>query len=134
MHSHILKIWGLVIALLFTPPLWADLVKKSSSGLCHPPESSYFERTKNYQPFDSVRVCLESGGRLPKALAGQSVGTQSNQDNFYARSKFGHGWADEDGDCQNSRMEALISLSTNKVHFATDKECRVVAGRWISPR
>lgn len=38
-------------------------------------------------------------------------------------------WADEDDDCQNSRMEALISLSTNKGHLATDKECRVVAGR-----
>lgn len=133
MHSHLLKIWCLAIGLLLSPPLWADLVKKSSSGLCHPPESSYFERTKNYESFDSVKACLESGGHLPKSIARESDETQSNQDNGYARSKFGHGWADEDSDCQNSRMEALISLSTNKVRFATDRECRVVAGRWISP-
>ncbi len=80
-----------------------------------------------------MRVFLESGGRLPKALARHSGEIQSNQDNVYARSKFGHGWADEDGDCQNSRMEALISLSTNKVRFATSDKCRVVSGRWISP-
>lgn len=51
----------------------------------------------------------------------------------YKRSAFGHGWADVDGDCQNSRAEALIVTSTTQVRFATDKRCRVTTGRWISP-
>lgn len=47
----------------------AETVKKTSSGICHPPASSYYERTKNFRPFDSVQGCLASGGRLPNGLA-----------------------------------------------------------------
>ncbi|MDO6441561.1 HNH endonuclease family protein [Marinobacter sp. 2_MG-2023] len=50
----------------------------------------------------------------------------------YERSAFGHGWDDTDGDCQDSRAEALIATSTTPVRFATDKRCRVVTGRWVS--
>lgn len=53
--------------------------------------------------------------------------------NSYKRSAFGRGWDDADGDCQNSRAEALIATSSTTVRFATDRECRVVTGRWISP-
>ena len=53
--------------------------------------------------------------------------------NSYKRSAFGHGWDDADGDCQNSRAEALIATSSRTVRFATGRECRVVTGRWISP-
>lgn len=45
---------------------------------------------------------------------------------------FGHGWDDADGDCQNSRAEALIATSSTTVRFATGKKYRVVTGRWIS--
>ena len=53
----------------------------------------------------------------------------------YSRSAFGHGWSDEDGDGQNARAEVLIAAhrtGRNKVEieFATDRERRVVAGRW----
>ena len=51
----------------------------------------------------------------------------------YERSAFGHGWDDANGDCQDSRAEALIATSTTSVRFASDKRCRVVIGRWISP-
>lgn len=50
----------------------------------------------------------------------------------YKRSEFGSGWADVDRDCQNTRQELLISMSTAPVRFNTDKQCRVVFGRWIS--
>lgn len=30
-------------------------------------------------------------------------------------------------------MEALIEQSTVAVRFATEKKCRVLSGRWISP-
>ncbi|WP_260312648.1 HNH endonuclease family protein [Marinobacter sp. 3-2] len=51
----------------------------------------------------------------------------------YDRSAFGHGWDDADGDCQDSRAEALIVQSTTQVRFADERRCRVVTGRWISP-
>lgn len=42
------------------------LVKKSSSGICHSPESPYYHQTKNYTAFSSLSACLDSGGRLPR--------------------------------------------------------------------
>jgi hypothetical protein len=44
----------------------AGVVKKSKSGICHAPSSSYYERTKNFTPFKTLDECLKSGGRLPK--------------------------------------------------------------------
>jgi len=49
-------------------PVAAETVKKTSSGICHPPESSWYERTENYTAYDSVEACLEADGRLPKGL------------------------------------------------------------------
>jgi len=112
----------------------AEMIKKTSSGICHPPASSYYERTQNYKPFNSVGACLTSGGRAPKNLARQQVTlSMDDRSKSYERSAFGHGWDDTDGDCQNSRAEALIATSSTPVRFASDKGCRVVTGRWISP-
>lgn len=116
----------------------AELVKKSKSGICHPPASSYYERTKNYQAFDSVHACIQSGGRLPKnmssfqSIAKAEMSARPTSSSGYERSKFGHGWDDADGDCQDSRAEALITASTTTVRFADERRCRVVTGRWIS--
>lgn len=116
----------------------AELVKKSKSGICHPPASSYYERTKNYQAFDSVHACIQSGGRLPKnmssfrPIAKAEISARPTASSGYERSKFGHGWDDADGDCQDSRAEALITASTTTVRFADERRCRVVTGRWIS--
>lgn len=41
-------------------------VKKSSSGICHTPKSSFYSRTKNFIPFPNIEECLKSGGRMPK--------------------------------------------------------------------
>ena len=41
-------------------------VKKSTTGICHQRGTTYYDRTKNYTPYDSLQVCLASGGRLPK--------------------------------------------------------------------
>ncbi|MBO6812974.1 MAG: HNH endonuclease [Marinobacter sp.] len=109
------------------------MVKKTSSGICHPPASSYYDRTNNFRPFDSVEECLASGGRLPNGLAQKhSMLSLKDSSNSYDRSTFGHGWDDADGDCQNSRAEALIATSSTTVRFATDRKCRVITGRWIS--
>ncbi|MGQ7299758.1 HNH endonuclease family protein [Marinobacter nauticus] len=113
-------------------------MKRSSSGICHPPGSPYYERTKSFTAFESIDLCITSGGRLPANLRQENqlakveaspteIGVVS-----YSRSEFGHGWEDEDGDCQNSRAEALISASSTPVVFAGNDQCRVVRGRWIS--
>ena len=44
----------------------AQAVKKSKSGICHCPGGSYYERTRNFTPFDTIKACLDSGGREPK--------------------------------------------------------------------
>ncbi|WP_417544796.1 HNH endonuclease family protein [Marinobacter sp.] len=115
----------------------ADVVKMSSSGLCHPPQSNWYERTQNYRAFKSLDDCLDAGGKLAKGVTGKTTLIPSQQTlamaQNYDRSAFGHGWDDADGDCQDSRAEALIATSTTPVRFATGKRCRVVTGRWISP-
>ena len=125
-----------LIGFSFSHAASAAVVKMSNSGLCHPPQSSWYERTKNYQAFESLEACLASGGKLPKGISRASLKgpqEQLNKRPDYERSAFGHDWGDVDGDCQNSRAEALIATSTTQVQFADHKRCRVVTGRWISP-
>lgn len=108
------------------------VVKKASSGICHPEDSSYYSRIKNYTSYQSLDACLESGGRLPKNYSSASKADRGSNKG-YSRSKFGHGWSDMDGDCQDSRQETLIAQSTAPVRFESNDKCRVASGRWISP-
>lgn len=41
------------------------IIKKSRSGICHTPASSWYSRTKNFDAFTDLASCLASGGRLP---------------------------------------------------------------------
>jgi hypothetical protein len=41
-------------------------VKMSNSKICHAVDSSYYNRTKNFTPFETLNKCIQSGGRLPK--------------------------------------------------------------------
>jgi hypothetical protein len=118
----------IIFILTFTLTAQGAVVKKTSSGLCHPENSSYYSRIKNYTAYPSLQGCLNSGGRVPKGYTGSS----DNNDK-YSRSKFGHGWTDTDGDCQDSRQEALIAQSTATVRFENNDKCRVASGRWVSP-
>ena len=132
LFSHILLMVMLVLSISAHAN---EPVKKSKSAICHAPGTEYYNHTKNFIPYESLDQCLSSGGRLPK---GQSYSSQSQPKKIakssikYSRSQFGHGWADVDHDCQNTRQEILVSLSTAPVRFANDKECRVTFGRWIS--
>ncbi|MCK7553376.1 HNH endonuclease family protein [Marinobacter goseongensis] len=128
----VLALWSVI----GVAPVAAETVKKTSSGICHPPESSWYERTEHYTAYDSVEACLEADGRLPKGLTLASLSdrqTRSGGRKEYTRSAFGHGWNDADGDCQDSRAEALIATSATTVRFADGDRCRVTTGRWISP-
>ncbi len=138
MFSVLKKIAIASVIILFATTASAQVVKKSKSGICHPPASSHYERTKSYLAFDSVHACLQSGGRMPKslsvlpAIANAEPISRKSANPGYERAQFGHGWDDADGDCQDSRAEALISTSTTPVRFADEQRCRVVTGRWIS--
>lgn len=41
-------------------------VKKSKTGICHAPGSTYYNQTKSFTPFKTLDDCLKSGGRMPK--------------------------------------------------------------------
>ena len=64
----------------------SSIVKKSRSGICHSEDSSSsYSRTKNFTPYQSLELCLESGGRCPKRdLKCQSI-TLSNKDSSYKK-------------------------------------------------
>ena len=40
-------------------------VKKSRSGICYAPGSTYYARTLHFKLFTNIDLCLTSGGRLP---------------------------------------------------------------------
>ena len=51
----------------------------------------------------------------------------------YERQSWGDGWADADGDCQNTRQEALIEESKEPVGFKGTGKCKVTTGSWDNP-
>ncbi|MDC0611533.1 HNH endonuclease family protein [Vibrio sp.] len=108
------------------------LVKQSSSGICHDTNSPYYNSVKSYTSFKTVKACLAHNGRLPKSIKSNSK-SSSESNSGYSRAQFGHGWADNDHDCQDSRQEALIRQSTSTVTYNSAKQCRVIRGKWISP-
>ena len=64
----------LMLVLLFTSnilyagdsPKSNEPVKMSKSKICHAPNSSYYDKTKNFTPYKTLKECLDAGGRLPK--------------------------------------------------------------------
>ena len=41
-------------------------VKKSKTNICHKKGSKYYDQTKHFKTYNSIKECVESGGRLPK--------------------------------------------------------------------
>ena len=66
-------------------------------------------------------------GRL-RALAVASP----TQHSSYDRDSWG-GWADADGDCQNTRQELLLLRSGQRVEFTRATQCTVATGQWTDP-
>ena len=44
----------------------SGVVKKSRSGICHAPGTTYYAQTHRFTAHESIEACLASGGRLPK--------------------------------------------------------------------
>lgn len=57
---------GTSITTVPVPSSSGGVVKKSTTGICHAPGTTYYEKTKNYTSYSTVEECLNSGGRLPK--------------------------------------------------------------------
>ncbi len=80
-----------IIALIFTSTALADITKMSSSGLCHPPQSSWYDRTQNYEAFESLERCLSAGGSLPTGISRTEIVSakeKSHRKQSYNRSEF----------------------------------------------
>jgi|SRR5690554_3162418 len=84
------KIISFIVLLLLLAISYADVVKKSSSGICHGQQSPHYDRTKNFKAFDSLDKCLKSGGRLPANYKKSEASSNSS----YSRNAFQH-WIDE---------------------------------------
>ncbi|UYM16330.1 endonuclease [Endozoicomonas euniceicola] len=92
--------------------LQADTVKLSTTGICHPPQSSYYARTKNFTPFETVEDCLESGGRLPKGLSLADVTVKNQSAPVKARSSQGQG-----GNTTNQSFNSAKRMLERDVYF-----------------
>ena len=47
------------------PAQSTGVVKMSTTHICHAPGTTYYDRTLNYTPYDTLQACLDAGGRLP---------------------------------------------------------------------
>jgi hypothetical protein len=41
-------------------------VKKSKTNICHKKGSRYYDITKHFKAYQTIKDCIVSGGRLPK--------------------------------------------------------------------
>ena len=63
------KIFGTIFIILFllTSCDSASVpVKKSKTNICHKKGSKYYDQTKHFRAFNTIKDCIDSGGRLPK--------------------------------------------------------------------
>lgn len=44
----------------------SPMVKKSTASICHAKGTRYYNQTKHFTPYTTLKECLKSGGRLPK--------------------------------------------------------------------
>lgn len=72
-------------------------------------------------------------GKKFLSVVGELESESGNVTAKYSRVEFGHGWTDDDGDCQNTRHETLLAQSESAVRFKSSKGCQVLDGIWASP-
>lgn len=59
---------SLLLALIFSTTVIGQTqpVKLSNSGICHAPNTTYYEQTKKFTTYKTLDECLKAGGRMPK--------------------------------------------------------------------
>lgn len=107
---------GTVLNVVLDRPFWLD------GGLGRQ------GRTNSQGSGSSEQRYAEQGASVSREA--MTVST-NNTTTRYDRDLYG-GWADQDGDCQNTRHEVLELLSTGAVSKTSDG-CAVVRGRWLDP-
>lgn len=133
----------ITIALLFmTASSFAQVIKQSRSGICHPPASKSYEKTKHFTAFDTLKACLDNGGRLPKGLNAtvssmDKAISEANEENrpyslVYNRRDWSH-WDDINDSGCDARDDALIAQADGPLSFKGNSVCDVVAGTWYLP-
>ena len=63
------KIFGnifIVLFLLTSCDSASVPVKKSKTNICHKKGSKYYDQTKHFRAYNTIKDCIDSGGRLPK--------------------------------------------------------------------
>lgn len=107
-----------------------EVVKKSTSGICHSSSSKWYEKTTHFTAYSSIAKCIASGGRLPK-VSSHSIKTPANNKNGtakYNRHDYAH-WIDSDNDGLNTRHELLEKMSLSNVTY-NSKHTLVLKGKW----
>lgn len=74
----------------------------------------------------------EAGWRVPSTILQPLVAEPAADATGYARSEWRH-WIDVDGDCQDTRQEALVAESRVPVTYEAGESCRVATGEWLDP-
>ena len=65
MKKIFIKIFLVLIILLFF--YFSSVpVKKSKTNICHKKGSKYYDQTKYFKAYPTIKDCIQSGGRLPK--------------------------------------------------------------------
>ena len=85
-------------------------------------------------PMINVKISdFLSLGEKNQSSVGDRVSLLDESSPNYSREAFGRGWSDDDGDCQNTRHETLITQSLEQVKFKSLEQCQVAEGSWLSP-
>lgn len=99
---------------------YGDVIKRSSSGICHCPGGQHYERTRNFTPYRSIDECLASGGQHPKKGQGDcsmlAPPECGSADHVIA------GMADESDECVEVNYERSEERAfANENHALTDQ-------------
>ncbi len=142
MQRLLIILLTLMLSLALPQDGQAAIIKMSKSGICHDPASPWYERTRHYQSFTTLKSCLSTGGRLLKGQGATTTASSTARSRaeaprtalpgapIYDRDRHFGTWIDADGDCLNTRHELLAEISTAPVR---QTGCRITRGRWNDP-